>query len=145
MQYKGGFKETEGKEKKKITEGYSESTAKKKTSKKAKTRRRKQAAKTPKSKSKADDPKSVNHHILPCAHYSICIHLVQTGNPRACARIPKSVNPRVPKESRGRPLDMCMFFVWLPRVFISLPLLAEEIGNRYKEGVRTSDTKKRTE
>lgn len=34
-------------------------------------------------------------------------------------RNPKSA---VPKESRGRPLDMCMFFVWLPRFFyISLP------------------------
>ena len=83
--YGVGGQETECKEKKKTTGGgYSKPTAKE-YSKQAKNPKKKASGKTPESKSKADDPKSVDHHILPCAHYSKCI--VQTGNTRVCVRL----------------------------------------------------------
>ena len=142
MQYKRGrgcSRKQNAKSQKKNDRGIQKTSTKKRTEKtEKKPRRRRQAAKTPKSKSKskADDPKSVYHHILPCAHYSICIHL-QTGNPRACAPIPKSVTPRVPKESRGRPLDMCMFFVWLPR-FLYLVAIVGQRDREYKKDIEPS-------
>lgn len=113
---------------KKMTGGYRKtSTKKNKTKKTKKTKKPEEEDKRQKLPSPIPKPMIPNPYTI--THIAMCplfhMHPSPDWESQGVYTYSQIRNPKsaVPKKSRGRPLDMCMFFVWLPR-FLYLVAIA---------------------